>query len=88
MTDWRFPPQVSALVTMYSHEEDIDSAIDVFKQTIGYYQSEQVGALQCYGLDIVNVSFVLFVVLFFSPSSVYLLYADVNILVSLGSFQL
>lgn len=30
---------------MYSHEEDIDSAIDVFKQTIGYYQSEQVGAL-------------------------------------------
>lgn len=47
MTDWRFPAQVSALVTMYSHEEDIDSAIDVFKQAIGHYQSEQVGAAQC-----------------------------------------
>lgn len=35
-------PQVSALVTMYTHEEDIDSAIDVFKQAIGHYQSEQV----------------------------------------------
>lgn len=34
--------QVSALVTMYSHEEDIDSAIDVFKQAIEHYQSEQV----------------------------------------------
>lgn len=27
---------------MYSHEEDIDSAIDVFKQAIEHYQSEQV----------------------------------------------
>lgn len=35
-------PQVSALVTMYSHEEDIDGAIDVFKQAIAHYQSEQV----------------------------------------------
>lgn len=70
---------------MYSHEEDIDSAIDVFKQTIGYYQSEQVGALirmlwlgyhECF-----------FFLVFFS-SSVYLIYADVNILVSLGLFQL
>lgn len=34
--------QVSALVTMYSHEEDIDGAIDVFKQAIEHYQSEQV----------------------------------------------
>lgn len=34
--------QVSALVTMYTHEEDIDSAIDVFTQAIQYYQSEQV----------------------------------------------
>lgn len=66
---------------MYSHEEDIDSAIDVFKQTIGYYQSEQVGALECYGLSIMNV-------FFFFSSSVYLIYADVNILVSLGLFQL
>ncbi|KAG7237136.1 hypothetical protein INR49_032766, partial [Caranx melampygus] len=32
------------LVTMYSHEEDIDSAIDVFKQAIGHYQSEQPGS--------------------------------------------
>uniref|UniRef100_A0A096M9P6 Signal recognition particle subunit SRP72 n=1 Tax=Poecilia formosa TaxID=48698 RepID=A0A096M9P6_POEFO len=32
---------VSALVTMYSHEEDIDGAIDVFKQAIEYYQAEQ-----------------------------------------------
>lgn len=46
MTDWGFSPQVSALVTMYSHEEDIDSAIDVFKQSIGHYQSEQVGTLK------------------------------------------
>uniref|UniRef100_A0A669BAN3 Signal recognition particle subunit SRP72 n=1 Tax=Oreochromis niloticus TaxID=8128 RepID=A0A669BAN3_ORENI len=36
------PGMVSALVTMYSHEEDIDSAIDVFKQAIEHYQSEQV----------------------------------------------
>lgn len=34
--------QISALVTMYSHEEDIDGAIDVFKQAIEHYQSEQV----------------------------------------------
>lgn len=27
---------------MYTHEEDIDSAIDVFTQAIQYYQSEQV----------------------------------------------
>lgn len=31
---------------MYSHEEDIDSAIDIFKQAIGHYQSEQVGAAE------------------------------------------
>ncbi|MCJ8739608.1 hypothetical protein PDJAM_G00049150 [Pangasius djambal] len=36
---------VSALVTMYTHEEDIDSAIDVFTQAIQYYQSEQPGSL-------------------------------------------
>lgn len=36
------PPQISALVTMYSHEEDIDSAIDIFKQAIEHFQSEQV----------------------------------------------
>lgn len=41
-----FSTQVSALVTMYSHEEDIDSAIDVFKQAIGHYQSEQVGVVE------------------------------------------
>uniref|UniRef100_A0A3Q1GF18 Signal recognition particle subunit SRP72 n=1 Tax=Acanthochromis polyacanthus TaxID=80966 RepID=A0A3Q1GF18_9TELE len=35
---------ISALVTMYSHEEDIDSAIDVFKQAIEHYQSEQPGS--------------------------------------------
>lgn len=34
--------QISALVTMYSHEEDIDSAIDVLSQAIQYYQREQV----------------------------------------------
>lgn len=27
---------------MYTNEEDIDSAIDVFTQAIQYYQSEQV----------------------------------------------
>ena len=27
---------------MYNHEEDIDSAIDVFSQAIQHYQSEQV----------------------------------------------
>lgn len=31
---------------MYSHEEDIDSAIDIFKQAIGHYQSEQVGVVE------------------------------------------
>ncbi|CAL9707132.1 unnamed protein product [Knipowitschia caucasica] len=30
---------VSALVTLYSNEEDIDGAIDVFKHAIEYYQS-------------------------------------------------
>ncbi|KAI4796243.1 hypothetical protein KUCAC02_027876 [Chaenocephalus aceratus] len=35
---------ISALVTMYSHEEDIDSAIEVFKQGIEHYQSEQSGS--------------------------------------------
>uniref|UniRef100_A0A672NNB1 Signal recognition particle subunit SRP72 n=1 Tax=Sinocyclocheilus grahami TaxID=75366 RepID=A0A672NNB1_SINGR len=38
------PGMLSALVTMYTHEEDIDSAIDVFTQAIQYYQSEQPGA--------------------------------------------
>ncbi|XP_030594854.1 signal recognition particle subunit SRP72 isoform X2 [Archocentrus centrarchus] len=38
------PGMVSALVTMYSHEEDIDSAIDVFKQAIEHYLSEQPGS--------------------------------------------
>ncbi|ELV11089.1 Signal recognition particle 72 kDa protein, partial [Tupaia chinensis] len=33
--------QVSALVTMYSHEEDIDSAIEVFTQAIQWYQNHQ-----------------------------------------------
>ncbi|MGH0174028.1 UNVERIFIED_CONTAM: hypothetical protein FKN15_069512 [Acipenser sinensis] len=32
---------ISALVTMYSHEEDIDSAIDVFSQAIQHYQKYQ-----------------------------------------------
>uniref|UniRef100_A0A8C8JK83 Signal recognition particle subunit SRP72 n=1 Tax=Oncorhynchus tshawytscha TaxID=74940 RepID=A0A8C8JK83_ONCTS len=35
---------ISALVTMYNHEEDIDSAIDVFSQAIQHYQSEQPGS--------------------------------------------
>uniref|UniRef100_A0A8C6QY92 Signal recognition particle subunit SRP72 n=1 Tax=Nannospalax galili TaxID=1026970 RepID=A0A8C6QY92_NANGA len=35
------PGMVSALVTMYSHEEDIDSAIEVFTQAIHWYQSHQ-----------------------------------------------
>ncbi|XP_037115959.1 signal recognition particle subunit SRP72 [Syngnathus acus] len=35
---------VSALVSMYSHEEDLDGAIDVFRQAIQHYQSEQPGA--------------------------------------------
>ncbi|NXU42654.1 SRP72 protein, partial [Drymodes brunneopygia] len=36
------PGMVSALVTMYSHEEDIDSAIEVFTQAIQWYQQYQV----------------------------------------------
>ncbi|NWW32218.1 SRP72 protein, partial [Panurus biarmicus] len=35
------PGMVSALVTMYSHEEDIDSAIEVFTQAIQWYQQYQ-----------------------------------------------
>ncbi|KAF4013000.1 hypothetical protein G4228_004603 [Cervus hanglu yarkandensis] len=35
------PGMVSALVTMYSHEEDIDGAIEVFTQAIQWYQSHQ-----------------------------------------------
>uniref|UniRef100_A0A8C2ZEI8 Signal recognition particle subunit SRP72 n=1 Tax=Cyclopterus lumpus TaxID=8103 RepID=A0A8C2ZEI8_CYCLU len=35
---------ISALVTMYAHEEDIDSAIEIFKQAIDHYQSEQPGS--------------------------------------------
>nr|XP_015807134.2 signal recognition particle subunit SRP72 [Nothobranchius furzeri] len=35
---------VSALVALYSHEEDIDGAIDVFKQAIEHFQSEQPGS--------------------------------------------
>uniref|UniRef100_A0A8D0H0B3 Signal recognition particle subunit SRP72 n=1 Tax=Sphenodon punctatus TaxID=8508 RepID=A0A8D0H0B3_SPHPU len=35
------PGMVSALVTMYSHEEDIDSAIEVFTQAIQWYQEFQ-----------------------------------------------
>ncbi|XP_010148323.1 PREDICTED: signal recognition particle subunit SRP72, partial [Eurypyga helias] len=35
------PGMVSALVTMYSHEEDIDSAIEVFTQAIQWYQRFQ-----------------------------------------------
>uniref|UniRef100_A0A8C4TLE2 Signal recognition particle subunit SRP72 n=1 Tax=Falco tinnunculus TaxID=100819 RepID=A0A8C4TLE2_FALTI len=35
------PGMVSALVTMYSHEEDIDSAIEVFTQAIQWYQKFQ-----------------------------------------------
>ncbi|XP_053885939.1 signal recognition particle subunit SRP72 isoform X2 [Malaclemys terrapin pileata] len=35
------PGMVSALVTMYSHEEDIDSAIEVFTQAIHWYQEYQ-----------------------------------------------
>uniref|UniRef100_A0A8C1E6Q8 Signal recognition particle subunit SRP72 n=2 Tax=Cyprinus carpio TaxID=7962 RepID=A0A8C1E6Q8_CYPCA len=38
------PGMISALVTMYTNEEDIDSAIDVFTQAIQYYQSEQPGS--------------------------------------------
>lgn len=35
---------ISALVTMYSHEEDIDSAMDIFSQAIQYYQAQQPGS--------------------------------------------
>uniref|UniRef100_A0A672S205 Signal recognition particle subunit SRP72 n=1 Tax=Sinocyclocheilus grahami TaxID=75366 RepID=A0A672S205_SINGR len=38
------PGMISALVTMYTNEEDIDSAIDVFTQAIQHYQSEQPGS--------------------------------------------
>ncbi|XP_075050646.1 signal recognition particle subunit SRP72-like [Mixophyes fleayi] len=35
------PGMVSALVTMHSHDEDIDSAIEVFNQAIIWYQENQ-----------------------------------------------
>ncbi|XP_018418862.1 PREDICTED: signal recognition particle subunit SRP72 isoform X2 [Nanorana parkeri] len=35
------PGMVSALVTMHSHDEDIDSAIEVFNQAISWYQQNQ-----------------------------------------------
>ncbi|XP_073407454.1 signal recognition particle subunit SRP72 isoform X3 [Dendrobates tinctorius] len=35
------PGLVSALVTMHSHDEDIDSAIEVFNQAISWYQAKQ-----------------------------------------------
>ncbi|KAM4708495.1 signal recognition particle subunit SRP72 [Discoglossus pictus] len=35
------PGMVSALVTMHSHDEDIDSAIEVFTQAISWYQENQ-----------------------------------------------
>lgn len=35
------PGMVSALVTMHSHDEDIDSAIEVFNQAISWYQEKQ-----------------------------------------------
>uniref|UniRef100_V9KL65 Signal recognition particle subunit SRP72 n=1 Tax=Callorhinchus milii TaxID=7868 RepID=V9KL65_CALMI len=35
------PGMVSALVTMYSHEEDIDSAIDIFSQAIQWYEKHE-----------------------------------------------
>ncbi|XP_075681642.1 signal recognition particle subunit SRP72 [Rhinoderma darwinii] len=35
------PGMVSALVTMHSHDEDIDSAIEVFNQAIGWYHEKQ-----------------------------------------------
>ncbi|XP_064415499.1 signal recognition particle subunit SRP72 isoform X2 [Latimeria chalumnae] len=38
------PGMVSALVTMYSHEEDIDSAIEVFCQAIHWYQNQPASA--------------------------------------------
>uniref|UniRef100_A0A7M4EFR3 Signal recognition particle subunit SRP72-like n=1 Tax=Crocodylus porosus TaxID=8502 RepID=A0A7M4EFR3_CROPO len=48
------PGMVSALVTMYSHEEDIDSAIEVFTQAIQWYQQFQVsraGKMACKNLS-------------------------------------
>ncbi|KFV92621.1 Signal recognition particle subunit SRP72, partial [Eurypyga helias] len=41
------PGMVSALVTMYSHEEDIDSAIEVFTQAIQWYQRFQATNYGC-----------------------------------------
>ncbi|NXX12552.1 SRP72 protein, partial [Podargus strigoides] len=41
------PGMVSALVTMYSHEEDIDSAIEVFTQAIQWYQQFQATKYAC-----------------------------------------
>ncbi|NWR71315.1 SRP72 protein, partial [Centropus unirufus] len=41
------PGMVSALVTMYSHEEDIDSAIEVFTQAIQWYQQFQARTNYC-----------------------------------------
>ncbi|XP_066575867.1 signal recognition particle subunit SRP72 [Amia ocellicauda] len=38
------PGMISALVTMYSHEEHIDSAIDIFSQAIQHYQKQQSGS--------------------------------------------
>ncbi|NP_001085964.1 signal recognition particle 72kDa S homeolog [Xenopus laevis] len=35
------PGMVSALVTMHSHDEDIDSAIEVFSNAISWYQENQ-----------------------------------------------
>ncbi|NWI57371.1 SRP72 protein, partial [Calyptomena viridis] len=40
------PGMVSALVTMYSHEEDIDSAIEVFTQAIQWYQQFQASEIR------------------------------------------
>ncbi|NXE59143.1 SRP72 protein, partial [Calcarius ornatus] len=40
------PGMVSALVTMYSHEEDIDSAIEVFTQAIQWYQQHQASQIR------------------------------------------
>uniref|UniRef100_A0A8C5LRX3 Signal recognition particle subunit SRP72 n=1 Tax=Leptobrachium leishanense TaxID=445787 RepID=A0A8C5LRX3_9ANUR len=39
------PGMVSALVTMHSHDEDIDSAIEVFSQAISWYQENQANSL-------------------------------------------
>ncbi|NXE56228.1 SRP72 protein, partial [Casuarius casuarius] len=40
------PGMISALVTMYSHEEDIDSAIEVFTQAIQWYQQFQASRIR------------------------------------------